>query len=206
MVNRIKNICFTPKSEWLVIAAEARSAIRLMTGYVVPLAGIGSLVYFVRWSVIGFQDATGGISRQPIVSCILQAVFAIVIPTVLGLFVMSRVINALAPDFGGEKNSAQALKLAVYSYTPALVVGWPPIWELPASSERFEGIGLLGLIAGLPALYSLYLLYVGLPRLLKCPADRALGYAASAVCCMAFITFAGLFTLMILLISAGAGG
>ena len=33
------------------------------------------------------------------------------------------IMNALASTFGGQKNSAQALKLAVYAYTPAWVAG-----------------------------------------------------------------------------------
>ena len=35
----------------------------------------------------------------------------------------------------------------------------------------------------LGALYSLYLLYLGLPRLMKCPEDKAIGYSAVVVVC-----------------------
>jgi hypothetical protein len=89
----------------------------------------------------------------------------------VGVFVVSLIINALAPKFGGEKNSAQALKLAVYSYTPAWIAGVLQIASM---------LALLGLIAGL---YGLYLLYLGLPRLMKCPQDRAVGYTVVVVLC-----------------------
>jgi hypothetical protein len=61
------------------------------------------------------------------------------------------IINALAPSFDGQKDSAQAFKVAVYSYTPAWVAGVLQI--LP----------LLGILAVLGGLYGLYLLYLGLP-------------------------------------------
>src|SRR5262249_34411892 len=41
-------------------------------------------------------------------------------------------------------------------------------------------LGALGLIA---ALYGLYLLYLGLPRVMKCPEDKALAYTAVVVVC-----------------------
>src|SRR5262249_1967550 len=81
----------------------------------------------------------------------------------------SLIINALAPTFGGQKNSSQALKLAVYSYTPAWVAGVLNI--LP----------LLGVLALLGGLYGLYLMYLGIPRLMKAPADKALGHTCVVV-------------------------
>ncbi len=61
--------------------------------------------------------------------------------------------------------------MAVYSYTPAWVAGVLQILPL---------LGLLGILAGL---YGLYLLYLGLPRLMKCPEDKAIGYTAVVVIC-----------------------
>jgi len=89
----------------------------------------------------------------------------------VGVYVLGLIINALAPKFGAEKNSAQALKLAVYSTTPAWVAGVLNI--LPA----------LGVLASLAGLYGLYLLYLGLPRLMKNPADKSVQYTFVIVLC-----------------------
>src|SRR5262249_4682007 len=91
--------------------------------------------------------------------------------------VISVIINALAPTFGGQQNSSQALKVAVYAYTPAWVAGVLNIVPM---------LGLLGLLA---ALYGLYLLYLGLPRLMKCPQDKAIGYTVVVVVCAIVISF-----------------
>src|SRR5450756_1933903 len=63
------------------------------------------------------------------------------------------------------------MKVAVYSYTPAWVAG---ILQIVPT------LGALGVLAGL---YGLYLLYLGLPRLMKCRQDKAIGYTVVVVVC-----------------------
>jgi hypothetical protein len=82
------------------------------------------------------------------------------------------IIDALAPTFGGQKSSQQAFKVAAYSYTAAWVAG------------IFQIIPILGsLLAFLGALYSIYLLYLGLPRLMKSPEDKSVAYTLVVVVC-----------------------
>jgi hypothetical protein len=170
IVERVKRICLTPNTEWPVIAAESTSAGALISGYVLPLAGISAIAGFIGGSLVGHTLPFIGTYRVPIVAGLAAAVVGVVM-TVAGVFVMSLIINALAPTFGAQKNSDQALKVAVYSFTPAWVAGVFMI--LPA----------LGMLAALGGLYGLYLLYLGLPRLMKCPDDKAVGYTVVTVIC-----------------------
>ena len=170
LVDRAKNICLTPKTEWPVIAGETSSTGSLMTGYVAPLAVIGPIAGFIGGSIIGHTLPFVGTYRTPIVTGIGIAIFMFVMAFV-GVFILSLIINALAPSFGGEKNSQQALKVAVYSYTPAWIAGILSI------------IPFLGMLAILAAFYGLYLLYLGLPRLMKCPEDKSIGYTVVVVIC-----------------------
>jgi hypothetical protein len=170
MIERIKGICFKPKTEWDAIAEEETSSVDLFTGYAVPLAAIPPIAGFIGGSLIGRSMPFVGSYRVPMVSGLVMAVFTFVMALV-GVFIVSLIINALAPSFGAEKNSRQALKIAVYSYTPAWVAGVLQI--LP----------MLGLLAVLAGLYGLYLLYLGLPRLMKCPQEKAVGYTAVVVVC-----------------------
>ncbi|MBN2574897.1 MAG: YIP1 family protein [Deltaproteobacteria bacterium] len=170
IVERIKNICLKPKTEWEAIAPEETSRSSLFTGYAIFLAAIPSIAGFIGGSIIGRSLPVIGSYRVPILAGLVTAVFTYVMALV-GVFVVSLIINALAPSFGGEKNGTQALKLAVYSYTPAWIAGVLQI--LPV-------LGVLALLAGL---YGLYLLYLGLPRLMKCPQEKAIGYTAVVVVC-----------------------
>jgi hypothetical protein len=170
IIERAKNICLTPNTEWPIIAAEASSPTDLVTGYVAPLAAIGAAAGFIGGTLVGTSLPYVGTYRIPIFSGLVFALFTFCM-TIVAVFVLSFIINALAPTFGGEQNSSQALKVAVYSYTPAWI----------AAVLRI--VPLFGIFVIFAALYGLYLLYLGLPRLMKSPQDKAVAYTAVVVVC-----------------------
>lgn len=170
LIDRIKNICITPKTEWPVIAGETTSTASLMTGYAMPLAAIGAVAGFIGSSLIGRGAIFGFSYKTPMLMGIGIAIFTFVMALVM-VFVLSLIINALAPSFGGEKNTDQALKVAVYSYTASWV------------AAVFHAVPGLGILAILGSLYGLYLLFLGLPVLMKCPEDKAIGYTVVVVIC-----------------------
>jgi len=88
--------------------------------------------------------------------------------TLVGVYVLALIIDALAPTFSGEKNIDQAFKLAAYSYTPGWLVG---IFAL------IPALGFLGILG----LYGIYLLYVGLPVLMKSPQDKSKRYTITII-------------------------
>ncbi len=170
-MDRMKGICLKPNAEWPVIEAEATSTRDLMLGYVVPLAAIGPIASFFGGVFIGRTVPILGTSYHvPLVAGLTLAVTTYVL-SLVGIFVLSLIINALAPSFGGQKNSAQALKVAVYSYTPAWVAGVLTI------------LTSLSLLAALAGIYGLYLLYLGLPVLMKNPKEKSVGYTVVVVIC-----------------------
>jgi hypothetical protein len=111
-----------------------------------------------------------GTFRMPFVAGLSMAIVSFVMALV-GVFVIALVIDTLAPNFGGEKNQGQALKVAAYSFTPAWLAG---VLNL---------IPMLGVLVLLASLYGLYLLYLGLPVLMKAPEDKAVPYTAVVVVC-----------------------
>ena len=87
-----------------------------------------------------------------------------------GMMQRALIVDALAPSFGGRKHFESALKLTTYSYTPAWICGF--FFLIPGL--RF--LSVLGL-------YGLYLLWLGLPVLMKSPQERSLLYAGAIVVC-----------------------
>jgi Yip1 domain len=170
IVERVKNICLKPNVEWPVIAAETTGTKDLLLGYVLPLAAIGPAASFVGGSIIGRSLPFIGSYHVPLAAGLTLAVFSYVM-AIVGIFVLAFIINALAPSFGGQKDSAQALKVAVYSYTPGWIAG---------ALNILTALSLLAIIGGL---YGLYLLYLGLPRLMKAPQEKAAGYTVVVVLC-----------------------
>jgi hypothetical protein len=176
IVDRVKNICLSPKTEWPVIATEETPTGELITGYVAPLAAVSAIAAFIGGSLVGRTLPFVGTVRVPIVAGLGAAIFSFAM-MIVGVLVLGWIINALAPTFGGQKSSNQALKVAVYSATPAWVAG--ALQVLPV-------LGLLGILA---SLYALYLLYLGLPRLMKAPEDKAIGYTVVVVLCAIVFAF-----------------
>lgn len=175
IVSRAKNICLTPATEWVVIEAEQTPTGTLMTGYVLPLAAIGAVAGFIGRSLIGYTVPFVGSYRVPLATGLGTAIFAMVM-AVVACFLVAMIVNALAPTFGAQKDSGQALKVVVYSYTPAWLAG------------ALQILPVLGVLAILGALYGIYLLYLGLPRLMKCPEDKSVAYTAVVIICTVVLT------------------
>jgi Yip1 domain len=169
LVERIKNILLQPKQEWPVIAGEATNVSDLYRNYIVILAAIPAIAGFIGFSLIGMSLPGVGAFRVPIGSGIAHMIVSFVLGLV-GVYILALIIDALAPNFGGEKNLMQALKVAAYSSTASWLAGIFAILPL---------LGILGILG----LYSLYLLYTGLPVLMKAPQEKALAYTAVVVIC-----------------------
>jgi Yip1 domain len=170
LIERIKNIILTPKTEWPVIEAEPTSVAQLYNGYVTPMAAFAAVMSFVRLSVIGVSLPFGGTIRTPLANGLVSCVVTFILG-LIGLYLVGFIINMLAPTFAGGRNQRQALKTAAYALTPAWL----------GTALTFLPLGtLLQLIAGI---YGIYVLYLGLPVMMRSPQDKAGGYTAAVVAC-----------------------
>ncbi|ODS69967.1 MAG: hypothetical protein ABS38_03805 [Acidovorax sp. SCN 68-22] len=167
IVERAKAILISPKAAWETIDTEPADTAGLFTGYLMLLAAIPAVCGFIGMSLVG-AGAFGVSFRVPIVAGLVGMVVSYVL-SLAGVYVLSLIINALAPRFGGVASSIQALKLAVYSSTAAMLGGVFSL--LPA-------LAMLGLLA---ALYSVYLLYTGLPVLMKSAREKSAAYTAVVI-------------------------
>jgi hypothetical protein len=167
LVDRIKRILLSPRTEWQVIDAEQTTPVALYTGYIAPLAAIGPVAQLIGSTLFGIPIPFLGTYRVPFGAALTGAIIAYVL-TLAATYILALIIDALAPTFNGQRNQIQALKLAAYSSTAAWVAG------------IFLIIPALGILA-IVGLYSLYLLYLGLPTLMKSPQDKALPYTGLVV-------------------------
>jgi hypothetical protein len=159
----------TPRAEWPVVAAEPATVGGIFSSYVLILAAVPVLVRLVSSTLLGVSVPFLGSYRIGIGAGLTTAVLSYVLALV-GVFVVALIVEALAPTFGAEKSRVQALKTVAYAYTASWVVSIIGI---------VPGLGLLSAIAG--AVYSIYLLNMGLPFTMKCPPDKAVGYTAVTI-------------------------
>jgi hypothetical protein len=162
LTERAKNILLQPVQEWSIIDKEPGGAAELYKYYIAPLAAIGPVASIIGLSIFGIGVPIGGSYRVPLGNAIGHAVTTYVF-ALIGTYGLALIIDALAPTFLGTKNNFQALKVAAYSSTAFWLAG---IFNLLPSLALLHVLGL----------YSVYLLYLGLPVLMKAPQEKALPY------------------------------
>ena len=170
LIERVKGILLSPKTEWEKIAAETTDVKSLYIGYAMILAAIPAICGFIGSTVIGVSLPIVGTIRTGVAAALVQLVLSYVLGLAV-IYVVSLIVNALAPTFDGQKDPIQALKLVVYASTPVWLAGVFSLIPL---------LSVLGIVAGL---YGLYLLYIGLTPLMKNPQDKSIGYTALIIVC-----------------------
>lgn len=169
LIQRVQDVLLKPKDTWPVIAQESADTGSIYGGYLIYLAAIPAIAGFIGLSVVGI-GGFGINMRIPMMSGLVNMVVSFVLSLVM-VFVLSLIVDALAPTFGGTKSGISALKLVAYGSTAGFLGG---IFSL------LPALSILGLLA---ALYSIYLIYTGLPVLMKCPPEKALAYTAVVIVC-----------------------
>jgi len=167
VLERARNIILRPRAEWQVIDAEASTTGDIYRNYVLPLAAVPPIAGMIGNLLFGISVLGITVRVSPVMA--IGAAITSYIMSLVSVFVLALIIDALAPSFGGVKSQVQAVKAAAYSYTAAWLAGALTI--LPS----------LAPVAALLSLYGLYLLYLGMPLLMRAAQDKALGYVIVTV-------------------------
>lgn len=157
LIERVKGMALAPAEEWRKIAGEPIELVPVFTRYVMILAAIPAIAGFLL--LLFFAPFTA--FSMAVVGYIL---------TLVGVFVTAKIIEILAPKFGGQPDADAALKLAVFSPTVAWVAGGAIIIPLLGS--------IIALIGGF---YALYTLYLGVPIIMRVPQEKALTFTLAVI-------------------------
>lgn len=156
IVNRVKGILLTPKTEWQVIDNEAATPPSLLTSYVFPMAAL---------SLIGPVLTYFAFSGYASLNFFIATIAVAFIVAILGFYISTYVIDLLAPSFASEKNLGKSAQLVAYSSTPSYIAGI---------------LSFIPVIGGLLALaawaYGIYIMYLGIGPLKNTPEDKKVVY------------------------------
>lgn len=156
LIERVKNILITPKTEWDVINGETATPQSLLMGYVLPLAVVAAAGSLLKGLLFA---GTWGFKYF-----IITAIIAFVVQLV-AFYISTYVIDMLAPSFASEKNLGKSAQLVAYSVTPGYIGG------------LLSFIPVLGVILSLAGfVYGIYLMYLGLGPIKKTPEDKKVVY------------------------------
>ena len=162
IVDRAKNIMFSPKTEWDIIKAESWTVSDLFTKYALILAAIPAVAGIIGYSIFGISWEYISI-KLPFGTSLTWAITTYIF-SLLGVFLIAFIADALAPSFGSNKDMTASMKAIVFSYTPAWVAG------------IFYIIPSLTIIVALAGIYGLVLMYMGLQKIKDVPQDKMVGY------------------------------
>lgn len=175
LIERVKNILTIPQKEWDVINGEQPNAQAILTGYVLPLVAIGAIAAFIGYGFIGINVGFG--LKWKGVDLGIKYAITVFASGLISVYLAAFVIDALADSFKSEKNFGRSFQLVAYSFTPAWVGG------------IFNILPSLAIIGALFGIYGLYLLYIGLPKLKKTPAENQTGYFVVSLIVMIVASF-----------------
>jgi hypothetical protein len=156
---RVRAMMLTPRAEWPAVASESNETIALR--YIAMLALIPTLARLVGGWLIG--------GYTPFVPALVGAVIGYALNFV-SVFAVALAIDLLAPKFDAARNYSHAFRLAAYSFTPVWLAGI--VLLVPGMSF----LALLGL-------YGIYLLWTGLPVLMRAPAKTIVPYLIAVAAC-----------------------
>lgn len=193
IVERAKGLILKPAIEWAVIDAEPASVRGLFTGYVCILAAVPAVAGVIG-SMLTAVPMLGIVGPAYLVGRVVWGVISYGL-ALAGVWIVGVIINALASSFDGTPDKVQAFKVSAYFPTAAWVAGIATVIPL---------LGWLVALAG--AIYSLYLLYLGLPRLMRVPADKALVYTVVAVLAAVVIQWFFIWFAAVAVLMFGLGG
>jgi hypothetical protein len=168
ILTRIIGLVTNPAGEWQKIDGESTSLGKLVMGYTLILSAILPIFFILGALMAG--AAAGGMGSVILIAAIY---YGLQIGVTIAL---AFIIDALAPSFGGTKNSTQAAKLAVYGSTPLHLAG---VIGILAMQFLVGGLAWLWIIVGIG--WGGFLLFLGIPILMKAAADKAPAYAGASV-------------------------
>ena len=168
VISRALAVLIRPARAWEEIAFQLTPPGTLWRGHILPLAAIPALCGVIGALVFGFNIADVGV-RMSQRGLILGAVVGYAV-TIVAVWLLAQWISLTAPAFGGTREPAAALNLVGYAATASWLGGL---------AELYPSVGIpVGILA---ALWSLYALYLGLPRVMRIPESQALTAFAAAL-------------------------
>lgn len=181
LIGRVKGVLLSPKDELPKMVADPGELKAVLVPYVAVLAAIAPVASFLSTGLIGVYHAgiplfgiPSGWTRMPI-----MGLFSSIISYCISIgswWFLGFILTALAPSFGGRKDSGGGFKAAAAIATPICVAGALGILN------SVPMMGWLSIIASIGALvYSVFIAIWAVPDLMGTPKEKAVGHALASL-------------------------
>jgi hypothetical protein len=120
VIARAQAILISPAAEWPKIAERPETVQSLYKDYLIVIAAIPAVFGFLKGSLIGVHIPMVGTYRVGLVSGLVGMVVRYAV-SLGAIYLLALIVDALAPNFGGQKNRVQAFKAVAYASTAGAV-------------------------------------------------------------------------------------
>lgn len=166
-------LLYSPKSAFEGIAQEPDNLVRTILLHLMPIALPTAFAWYYGVTVAGWT--VGTFSDNPLRISVASATPIIILfylAMIAGTIFIGSMIHWMSVTYEATSTPARAIKLATYTSTPLFIaglIGFAPVLWLDL---------IIGTLAGC---YTIYLLYVGIPRVMHVSEDRGYLFASAAL-------------------------
>ncbi len=183
-----------PDREWQAIRDKSESIGKLYLSHILILTLIPAAAGYYGSTHVGWRIGDGQLIKLTSASS-LQLTVLFYAAMLVGIYIIGKFIDFFAATYSVDTKRRYGVTLAGYAVTPVLLLGviaaYPNIW--------------VNMLVGFIAItYAVYLLYEGLPILMKIPEDRGFMFASS-VLTVGLVMFVALLAMSVVIWSMGIG-
>ncbi|MFW1677269.1 Yip1 family protein [Pontibacter sp. JAM-7] len=168
-IQHMMGMMYHPKTEWSQIRNEHYSVAHIFLQQVSMLAAIPAIAMFIGTTQIGWSITGTDYVKLDVMSA-LPAAIAFYFAMWAGVAFISYCVHWMEKTYGGTIAFEDCVSLATYTATPLFLSGLAALYPLLWFNV---GVGLCAVC------YSVYLLYTGVPVIMKIPEDRAFMFSTS---------------------------
>lgn len=178
MIGNIFGLLFRPKAQWQSIAEQNKFSLPYSIIYTLILAWLPAVAWFYGTTEVGWAVGDSDHVRMTAESAtmIITLFYFTMIASVTAIGYM---IHWMSKTYGADSSMAKGIAIASFSATPLYIAG----------AVGFMPIYWLDLLVGVAAVcYAVYVLYLGIPVVMKIPEERGFLFSSAVVAfCMVIV-------------------
>lgn len=178
MIGNLLGLLFRPKTQWHSIAANNSYSLPASVIYTLLLACLPAVAWFYGTTVIGWSVGDGDIIRMTAESA-TTIIVLFYFTMVVSVMVIGYMIHWMSKTYGADSSTAKGIAIASFSATPLYIAG----------AVGFMPVFWLALLIGVSAVsYAVYVLYLGIPIVMKIPEERGFLFSSAVLAfCMVIL-------------------
>ena len=191
-LKHLPGLFYKPQDEWREIRRNSITINSVYFSLVLLLGAIPPVCGYIGTTMVGWSVGDGPVIKLTVDSALkISIVFYLAI--LVAVYAIGRMIHWMGDTYGFTRSLARCVQLAAFTATPLMLIGVFLI---------MSNLWVVYLI-GLPALiYSVYLLYTGVPIMLDLPKEKGF-LLSSAVLAVGLVTLVGLLAATVILWGMG---